>query len=626
QVHEWLEHEKRKKEAREKRHRHRHRHSQHTEAEGAEVSLSHSPRSRSDSVDSQSSDVNLDHLQRILEESTIAMGLDAILKSRARPLRRSSNSRQKKLGSGNIARNAGSDTDYVDGEVVVPTCDAFLDNTKTLSYNAGRSSEKEAWDTFKNEIIRLARTLKIKGWRRIPLDWGDRISVQRLSGALTNAVYVVTPPPPQDLEPAPGRRLPGKILLRIYGPQVEHLIDRENELKVLQRLARKKIGPKILGTFANGRFEHYFNSTTLTPADLREPETYRQIAKRMRELHDGVSIQDGERAAGPAVWCNWDRWLAIVEKKIARLDEEVKSGPSVARDRGFVCGTEWTKFKAAVDKYRQFLIGRYKDAEDVNSRLLFAHNDTQYGNILRIRPDDEKSPLLQPANEHKQLVVIDFEYAAANLPGLEFANHFTEWCYNYHGTPPHACRPEQYPMVEDQRRFIRAYVEHRPEFQHSGSTPRLTPLDTPTGGNTPGLHATAGSTSSIVDFMLDARVPAGQWREQERQREEATEKVVTELMEETRLWRPANSAQWVAWGIVQANIPLVDEVGGEKTDADAAVASEGQGEGQEGEEDFDYLRYAQDRALFFWGDCIQLGLVKAEELPEDIRDRVKYVD
>lgn len=35
-----------------------------------------------------------------------------------------------------------------------------------------------------------------------------------------------------------------------------------------------------------------------------------------------------------------------------------------------------------------------------------------------------QSPLLLPANEHKQLVVIDFEYSSANTPGLEFANHF----------------------------------------------------------------------------------------------------------------------------------------------------------------------------------------------------------
>jgi len=49
---------------------------------------------------------------------------------------------------------------------------------------------------------------------------------------------------------------------------------------------------------------------------------------------------------------------------------------------------------------------------------------TQYGNLLRLMPDDQASPLLIPANEHKRLVVIDFEYANANTPGLEFANHF----------------------------------------------------------------------------------------------------------------------------------------------------------------------------------------------------------
>ena len=37
---------------------------------------------------------------------------------------------------------------------------------------------------------------------------------------------------------------------------------------------------------------------------------------------------------------------------------------------------------------------------------------------------DGESPLLLPMNEHKQLVVIDFEYANANVPGHEFANHF----------------------------------------------------------------------------------------------------------------------------------------------------------------------------------------------------------
>jgi choline kinase len=227
---------------------------------------------------------------------------------------------------------------------------------------------------------------------------------------------------------------------------------------------------------------------------------------------------------------------------------------------------------------------------------------------------------MQPANEHKQLVVIDFEYAAANVPGLEFANHFSEWTYNYHdAAAPYACNTDRYPSPDQQRRFIKAYVDHRPQFPHAGSTPRLTPLDTPGGSSTPALHPTS-SSSSIVEFMLDARVPPGGWKEEEKRREEVAENWVRDLMEETRLWRAANSAQWVAWGIVQAKVPGLEGVGlpeGGTTDFEEAEIDD---------DSFDYLGYAQERALFFFGDCALMGLVKIDELPEELRARVKFVE
>lgn len=239
---------------------------------------------------------------------------------------------------------------------------------------------------------------------------------------------------------------------------------------------------------------------------------------------------------------------------------------------------------------------------------------TQYGNILRVSPDDEKSPLLQAANKHKQLIVIDFEYAGPNTPGLEFANHFTEWTYNYHDPVlSWSSNPRRYPTLEEQRRFLKAYVEHRSQFPHAGSTPRLSAQDSQPSSavNTPSLMPTT-SSSSIVDFMLDARVPPGGWSAAERACDEQRDQQVRELLEETRLWRPANSAQWVAWGIVQAKVPGIDD--------------EPAPEDEDAELDFDYLRYAQDRALFFWGDCVQMGLVKAEELPETLRARLKIVE
>jgi choline kinase len=251
-------------------------------------------------------------------------------------------------------------------------------------------------------------------------------------------------------------------------------------------------------------------------------------------------------------------------------------------------------------------------------------------------------------------VVIDFEYAAANPPGLEFANHFSEWAYNYHDPArPWACDTSLYPTPEQQYRFIKAYVDHRPQFPYveSGSSPAVTPAVTPPavaagkeGGG--GVLHTTPSTSSIVEFMLDARVPPGGWKEEERKREEQAEGKVRALMEETRLWRTANSAQWVAWGIVQAKITGVDDGGdgagaGGGDGAGAGVNGTGDGDGagkggekeggrnteaEEQEEEFDYLAYAQERAYFFLGDCVLMGLVKAEELGEGVKGRLKLVD
>ena len=106
---------------------------------------------------------------------------------------------------------ASSDTDYQDGDAIVPGVEAFLDNSKTLGSLHGVSEtpdanetsqlnrkscrrDIEALDEFKYEIVRLTHTLKIKGWRNVSMEKSAQINVERLSGALTNAVYVVTPP------------------------------------------------------------------------------------------------------------------------------------------------------------------------------------------------------------------------------------------------------------------------------------------------------------------------------------------------------------------------------------------------------------------------------------------------
>lgn len=263
-------------------------------------------------------------------------------------------------------------------------------------------------------------------------------------------------------------------------------------------------------------------------------------------------------------------------------------------------------------------------------------------------PLTSESPLLLPANSHKQLIVIDFEYASANTPGLEFANHFTEWCYNYHDTTgSFKCRIENYPTPVEQRNFIRSYVNHRPQFNaRASATPKLGPRET--------------SLTNFKDFMLDSRIPGGisssnDYDIEEDMRLKAIDEEVETLVRETRIWRIANSAQWVAWGIVQAKVPGLDEEEEQevplKTEVEhiqsqhkdkrpeglvaEAIAHGGseeeiekarKDEEADGDDEFNYLAYARERALFFWGDCVALGLIKKEELPSAVTNELKIVE
>lgn len=159
------------------------------------------------------SSVDFESLEKILA------GLNATPKDEKKGsyFSRRSSSKHKLLRKSSAL--ASSDTDYLDGEAIVPSADVVLDNSKTLGYSGGEADsqtnlldsrkrglkEKEAWRHFKREIVRLAHTLRLKGWRRVPLDRGGEIEVERLSGALTNAVYVVSPP--ADLPQGPSNRL-----------------------------------------------------------------------------------------------------------------------------------------------------------------------------------------------------------------------------------------------------------------------------------------------------------------------------------------------------------------------------------------------------------------------------------
>ena len=187
---------------------------------------------------------------------------------------------------------------------------------------------------------------------------------------MTNAVFFVSCPS------VGGTRI---LLLRIYGPSSGVLISRPKELRTLHVLSSKyHIGPRVYGTFENGRVEEHFDATTLTAADMRNPLISSWIGARMAELHN-VDVQDVEEARDEdgdwdtAGMKNVQSWLGYAR--------EVLALPSVPA--GVLGGLDLGAFE---DQWRQYVLWlqKHESAEGV-SRQVFAHNDAQYGNLLRLK-------------------------------------------------------------------------------------------------------------------------------------------------------------------------------------------------------------------------------------------------
>jgi choline kinase len=132
--------------------------------------------------------------------------------------------------------------------------------------------------------------------------------------------------PPVDPSRPPALRpddYPPTLLLRIYGPSSGSLISRNEELRILHVLSTTYgLGPKVFGTFHNGRVEQFFPSRALTSQEIRDPLISKGIARRMRELHSvdlkTLGYPEGDDAE-PTVWACLREWTPLAEQVLGAL-------------------------------------------------------------------------------------------------------------------------------------------------------------------------------------------------------------------------------------------------------------------------------------------------------------------
>lgn len=297
--------------------------------------------------------------------------------------------------------------------------DGTVEKQSDLKHSSGikLNAKKYKKASFIKKVHQLlCDDLSVEGWAENEIDVSS-IKIEKITGALTNSILFVS------ANNAP------TVLLRVYGPSSTLLISRPRELHILNTLSKHyNLGPKIYGTFANGRVEEWFSSRPFSKDDIRS-DLKINIAKRMRELH---SVDLRKLNVGPVapsslevfpdrmnygVWENIASWLtpaSVVLKRLSKLNL-----PPCHPYFDLVDYINLPVFIDELNSYQNFI--KNYEVDNGPSPFVFCHNDTQPGNILLLK----EKPIDRPS--HHQICVIDFEYASPNARGYDIANHFTEW-------------------------------------------------------------------------------------------------------------------------------------------------------------------------------------------------------
>ncbi len=308
------------------------------------------------------------------------------------------------------------------------------------------------------------------------------------------------------------------------------------------------------------------------------------------------SSSSSARRPYPGVWRRLKRWSREAAKVLQLFNDfaqsaegklaceialqgapagiDIKAPQTITSDvlkntSGNLCSTllciiaiDFPRLMHEFDVYKRFI--RDWERKEGQSRRVFSHNDSQYGNLLRVIETETAAMggIGMPRNQaevvrdreregassgqsrggagagadgaaaaataaskrrsttpnsrrrktqpHQQIVVIDFEYASPNPRGYDIANHFHEWRADYHhptlswSLTHHGA----YPTESERRKWLRAYVEQGRLLRMRGAAKGPpAALETPTEFSLgpPAFPVGSGSSAAAAKSKGDAR-------------------------------------------------------------------------------------------------------------------------
>ena len=197
-----------------------------------------------------------------------------------------------------------------------------------------------------------------------------------------------------------------KVVLRTYGAFTEYIIDRDNELLVMNNSPKIK----IYGTFLNGLIYSYIEGRTISIGDLIDIKTFNQTAKAIAGHH---KLSPPIKKV-PILFITLRKWISNVPLEYIEPEKKAYDINSIKKEL-------------------VFMEENLKNRSDV----VFCHNDLLLKNFIK---------------NDKSVELIDYEYSGYSYRAFDLANHFNEWC-------GFELVWENFPSEDTQRRFLKEYLK-----------------------------------------------------------------------------------------------------------------------------------------------------------------------
>ncbi|KAK5159897.1 hypothetical protein LTS14_002003 [Recurvomyces mirabilis] len=286
------------------------------------------------------------------------------------------------------------------------------------------------------------------------------------------------------------------VLIRAYGKGTDVLIDRERELRAHNLLANVGLAPPLLARFDNGIMYRFIQGDVCSPEDLRKPEVYRAVAKRLGQWHGSLPIS--AITSTPSLEAaQLDKHCGL-KNVMQQWIDALPHGTEQERERNKM-----------LDKELVWLSEKLGDTPGIIDGLnyIFGHCDLLSGNVIVQREPGSESSNGDTKKKEKTASFIDYEYATPSPAAFDIANHFAEWA-------GFDCDHTAVPTRSQRLEFMKSYVG---SFR---------------------FHSISDNDNLAIDIDLH-------------------NDVVT-LMQQVDLFRGVPGFYWGIWALIQATISQID--------------------------------------------------------------------